>query len=243
MLWSLCRWGAGPVSLWAEGSGHHPLLHLHCHHPARGGAGVRPGRERHSLSCVLKIPQIPRGAAVKGSSGGGLGAEVVMSEPSSLEAAQDEEEELMVSHVFLLFVSPSAPSQKINRRLHLSKVKHSKFNESGQLVAFHLTSVIWCSYVVVTVRHRAGWHLGFQGELWVLEHKIPQAAESPASFWAKTGTLQSVHFSAVVDLSSPCRRAVLGDPSHVLYKAVKYLWSWAPEILPGSIISILCSRT
>uniref|UniRef100_A0A8C5TK99 Translocation associated membrane protein 2 n=1 Tax=Malurus cyaneus samueli TaxID=2593467 RepID=A0A8C5TK99_9PASS len=37
---------------------------------------------------------------------------------------------------------------KINRRLHLSKVKHSKFNESGQLVAFHLTSVIWCLYVV-----------------------------------------------------------------------------------------------
>ncbi|NXE55721.1 TRAM2 protein, partial [Casuarius casuarius] len=39
---------------------------------------------------------------------------------------------------------------KINRRLHLSKVKHSKFNESGQLVAFHLTSVMWCFYVVVT---------------------------------------------------------------------------------------------
>ncbi|KAM8809017.1 translocating chain-associated membrane protein 2 [Eudromia elegans] len=39
---------------------------------------------------------------------------------------------------------------KINRRLHLSKVKHSKFNESGQLVAFHLTSVLWCLYVVVT---------------------------------------------------------------------------------------------
>lgn len=59
-LWSLCRWGAGPVSLWAEGSGHHPLLHLHCHHPARGGAGVCPGRECHSLSCVLKLPQIPQ---------------------------------------------------------------------------------------------------------------------------------------------------------------------------------------
>ncbi|POI27236.1 hypothetical protein CIB84_009015, partial [Bambusicola thoracicus] len=40
---------------------------------------------------------------------------------------------------------------KINRRLHLSKVKHSKFNESGQLVAFHLTSLIWCLYVVVTL--------------------------------------------------------------------------------------------
>uniref|UniRef100_A0ACB8GGC3 Translocating chain-associated membrane protein 2 n=1 Tax=Sphaerodactylus townsendi TaxID=933632 RepID=A0ACB8GGC3_9SAUR len=38
---------------------------------------------------------------------------------------------------------------KINRRLHLSKVKHSKFNESGQLVAFHLTSVAWCLYVIV----------------------------------------------------------------------------------------------
>uniref|UniRef100_A0A8C0P484 Translocation associated membrane protein 2 n=1 Tax=Canis lupus familiaris TaxID=9615 RepID=A0A8C0P484_CANLF len=39
---------------------------------------------------------------------------------------------------------------KISKRLHLSKVKHSKFNESGQLVIFHLSSVIWCFYVVVT---------------------------------------------------------------------------------------------
>ncbi|KAF7236424.1 Translocating chain-associated membrane protein 2 [Varanus komodoensis] len=39
---------------------------------------------------------------------------------------------------------------KINRRLHLSKIKHSKFNESGQLVAFHLASMIWCLYVIVT---------------------------------------------------------------------------------------------
>lgn len=119
-----------------------------------------------------------------------------MSEPSSLGAPLNEEEEeereFMVAHVFLLFVSPSAPSQKINRRLHLSKVKHSKFNESGQLVAFHLTSAIWCLYVVVTVRHRAGWHLSFQGELWPLEHKISLAAESPDRFWAKTGTFQSV---------------------------------------------------
>ncbi|XP_045658284.1 translocating chain-associated membrane protein 2 isoform X2 [Ursus americanus] len=39
---------------------------------------------------------------------------------------------------------------KISKRLHLSKVKHSKFNESGQLVIFHLSSVVWCFYVVVT---------------------------------------------------------------------------------------------
>ncbi|XP_028906641.1 translocating chain-associated membrane protein 2 [Ornithorhynchus anatinus] len=38
---------------------------------------------------------------------------------------------------------------KINRRLHLSKIKHSKFNESGQLVAFHLSSSVWCFYIVV----------------------------------------------------------------------------------------------
>lgn len=49
---------------------------------------------------------------------------------------------------------------KISKRLHLSKVKHSKFNESGQLVVFHLSSVIWCFYVVVTVsgpRDADGW--------------------------------------------------------------------------------------
>uniref|UniRef100_A0A670HUK8 Translocation associated membrane protein 2 n=1 Tax=Podarcis muralis TaxID=64176 RepID=A0A670HUK8_PODMU len=39
---------------------------------------------------------------------------------------------------------------KINRRLHLSKIKHSKFNESGQLVAFHIASMAWCLYVLAT---------------------------------------------------------------------------------------------
>ncbi|XP_063219110.1 translocating chain-associated membrane protein 1 [Bacillus rossius redtenbacheri] len=32
---------------------------------------------------------------------------------------------------------------KISRKLHLSKVKHSKFNESGQLVTFYVMSVLW----------------------------------------------------------------------------------------------------
>lgn len=32
---------------------------------------------------------------------------------------------------------------KINRKMHLSKVKHSKFNESGQLLVFYLVSVLW----------------------------------------------------------------------------------------------------
>ena len=32
---------------------------------------------------------------------------------------------------------------KVNRKLHLSKIKHTKFNESGQLLTFYLVSVVW----------------------------------------------------------------------------------------------------
>ncbi|GAB6019917.1 Translocating chain-associated membrane protein 2 [Chamberlinius hualienensis] len=32
---------------------------------------------------------------------------------------------------------------KINRKMHLSKVKHSKFNESGQLLIFYFVSLLW----------------------------------------------------------------------------------------------------
>uniref|UniRef100_A0A8C5MNP3 Translocating chain-associated membrane protein n=1 Tax=Leptobrachium leishanense TaxID=445787 RepID=A0A8C5MNP3_9ANUR len=39
---------------------------------------------------------------------------------------------------------------KINRRLHLSKVKQSRFNESGQLAVYHLVSVFWSLYVAGT---------------------------------------------------------------------------------------------
>lgn len=37
---------------------------------------------------------------------------------------------------------------KISRKLHLSKVKHSKFNESGQLLIFYLMSVLWGGDVI-----------------------------------------------------------------------------------------------
>merc|ERR1719204_1487798 len=30
---------------------------------------------------------------------------------------------------------------KVNKKLHLSKIKHAKFNESGQLLAFYITSI------------------------------------------------------------------------------------------------------
>ena len=51
---------------------------------------------------------------------------------------------------------------KLNRRLHLSKVKHSKFNESGQLLVFYLVSVIWGAEIL----RRESW-LSSLPSLWV----------------------------------------------------------------------------
>ena len=36
--------------------------------------------------------------------------------------------------------------------MHLSKVKHSKFNESGQLLVFYLSSVVWGADIILRVR-------------------------------------------------------------------------------------------
>jgi len=37
---------------------------------------------------------------------------------------------------------------KVNRKLHLSKIKHSKFNESGQLLIFFIISIAWASEII-----------------------------------------------------------------------------------------------
>lgn len=39
---------------------------------------------------------------------------------------------------------------KINRRMHFSKTKHSKFNESGQLSAFYLFACIWGAFILIS---------------------------------------------------------------------------------------------
>lgn len=58
-------------------------------------------------------------------------------------------------------------SQKISRKLHLSKVKHSKFNESGQLLVFYLMSVLWSGDVIfryalgVDIQVLSQWNLKF----------------------------------------------------------------------------------
>ncbi|XP_016142140.1 translocating chain-associated membrane protein 1-like 1 [Sinocyclocheilus grahami] len=39
---------------------------------------------------------------------------------------------------------------KINRKMHFSKTKHSKFNESGQLGAFYLFSCLWGANILVS---------------------------------------------------------------------------------------------
>ena len=38
---------------------------------------------------------------------------------------------------------------KVNRKLHLSKVKHAKFNESGQLLSFYLVSIVWAGDILL----------------------------------------------------------------------------------------------
>ena len=38
---------------------------------------------------------------------------------------------------------------KINRKLHLSKIKHSRFNESGQLLAFYLVSLFSAGDIII----------------------------------------------------------------------------------------------
>ena len=45
-------------------------------------------------------------------------------------------------------ISSSPAVQKINRKLHLSKTKHSKFNESGQLLTFILISLVWAGEII-----------------------------------------------------------------------------------------------
>merc|ERR1739844_711386 len=37
---------------------------------------------------------------------------------------------------------------KVNRKMHLSKIKHAKFNESGQLLAFYLVSLMWAGQIL-----------------------------------------------------------------------------------------------
>merc|ERR1711942_70982 len=38
---------------------------------------------------------------------------------------------------------------KVNKKLHLSKVKYNKFNESGQLLAFYLVSLFWGGDIIL----------------------------------------------------------------------------------------------
>uniref|UniRef100_F6QVL8 Translocating chain-associated membrane protein n=1 Tax=Callithrix jacchus TaxID=9483 RepID=F6QVL8_CALJA len=44
---------------------------------------------------------------------------------------------------------------KINRRMHFSKTKHSKFNESGQLSAFYLFACVWGTFILISENYIA----------------------------------------------------------------------------------------
>ncbi|GFY58862.1 translocating chain-associated membrane protein 1 [Trichonephila inaurata madagascariensis] len=60
----------------------------------------------------------------------------------------------VISFYFLIAIVMHAILQeyaldKLNKKLHLSKMKHSKFNESGQLLVFYLISLIWGGDIVL----------------------------------------------------------------------------------------------
>ena len=38
---------------------------------------------------------------------------------------------------------------RVNRKLHLSKIKHTKFNESGQLMSFYIVSLLWAGDIIM----------------------------------------------------------------------------------------------
>merc|ERR1711970_1045018 len=38
---------------------------------------------------------------------------------------------------------------KVNKKLHLSKIKHTKFNESGQLLSFYIVSLLWAGDIIM----------------------------------------------------------------------------------------------
>jgi len=47
---------------------------------------------------------------------------------------------------------------KVNRRMHLSKIKHSKFNESGQLLVFYIVSICWAFALMNEDDYVGGFH-------------------------------------------------------------------------------------
>ena len=54
---------------------------------------------------------------------------------------------------------------KLNRRMHLSKVKHSKFNESGQLLAFYATSAVWEADIIIRKGREGGHRAEGRGDI------------------------------------------------------------------------------
>jgi len=63
---------------------------------------------------------------------------------------------------------------KLNKKLHLSKTKYSKFNESGQLAVFYLVSAIWGAHLIYTENY-----LTRLSDLWETYPNIP------LTFWVK----------------------------------------------------------
>jgi hypothetical protein len=57
--------------------------------------------------------------------------------------------------------------QKLTRRLHLSKLRTSRFSESAQLACFYLVTLVWSVDISIFVRNEAIKHLNHSINDWI----------------------------------------------------------------------------
>ena len=53
--------------------------------------------------------------------------------------------------MLFVFVDLHPPLQKVTRKLHLSKTKNAKFNDSGSLVPFYFAATVWGTDIIMKV--------------------------------------------------------------------------------------------
>lgn len=116
---------------------------------------------------------------------------------------------LLLAVVWSVLFSSSV-LQKVNRRLHLSKSKNTKFNESGQLCVFHLVSSVWSFYILITVSEILGSYFqsvtpfGWDMSRVFLQNISHTRQNKILSFWSHfTGGLSSASKQSLGELS-PC---------------------------------------
>lgn len=101
-------------------------------------------------------------------------------------------------------------TQKINRKMHFSKTKHSKFNESGQLSAFYLFSCLWGASILISVWLLYSYYSRFESWMFIVSLFCVCEGKHPVEPRQSVGRLPA-HPDAV---------------SHILYPLIDSLEAW-----------------